>query len=478
MEDILQRYHDMENSGIGIYFDADEIIELLDYFENIEDFDHFTKVMKIGQQLHPHNIDIKVQICKGYIYNNNFERALALIEQLSDTGNQDLNLMKCECLCALDRYEEMLSCIETIRTDLAADELEELYEYLAHLLRDRYESKNAYDFVQRGLALFPSNVTLKEELCYHLDMHYEMEKAIVVCKELIDSNPYNIDYWYILGRLYSITEEYDKAIDAYDFALICDGSDMEIKILKTFCYYMQENFEKVIEVYKDVFFDGTNFAVDYIQLPTDFSDQSEQVYLLIKKMVEKYDNLETERSLRFQLDHLNEEEVNGLLSIADCFPVSLFFLLFNELILMAEGKENAINNIEQIIQMIYQNGTNNTDFKIDVKSKCCVAPKQKIELLLEQQTPDIGFDGNDDCIERQIIRHLLNGNINMFCQLFAQSSSESISDYLEKIFPAGKKRKKQHAFYLGANEIYRNEHGTISSNELSAKFMTNKNLHN
>ena len=477
MKDILQRYHDMENNGIGIYFDADEIIELLEYFEDMEDFDHFIKVVKIGQKLHPHNIDIKVQICKGYIYNNNFEKALALIKQLSDTENQDLKVMKCECFCALDRYEELLACLETIKTDLD-DELEEIYEYLAHILRDRYESKNAYDFVKYGMTLFPNNVTLKEELCYHLDMHYEMEKAIEVCKELIDSNPYNIDYWYILGRLYAITEAYDKAIEAFDFALISDETDLEVKILKAFCYFMKEDFEQVIEVYTDVFPAETNVKSAFIQSRIHSSDNSEFAYKLIKKMIKSFDILEIDNSQRYATDNQNEDETNGLLSIADCFPGSLSLLLFNELILMAEGKEDAINNIEQIIQMIYRNGTNNTNFQMDVKSKCCMLSKQKLYKLLQQQIPNIDSGENDDCIERQIMKHLLDGNTNMFCQLYAQSSSEAISEYLEKIFPGVKKRKKQHAFYLGASEIYRNEHNYISSSELSAKFMTNKNLHN
>ena len=209
MKDILQRYLEMENSGIGIYFDADEIMELLDYFEDVEDFDHFTKVVEIGQKLHPHNIDIKIQICKGYIFDRSFEKALALIDQIGDTGDLDLKVMKCECFCALDRYEELLLCLETIQTEHDDKALQDTYEYVAHILREQYESKNAYDFVQRGLALFPNSVILKEELCFHLDMHYEMDKAIVVCRELIDSDPYNVDYWYILGRIYAITEVYE-----------------------------------------------------------------------------------------------------------------------------------------------------------------------------------------------------------------------------------------------------------------------------
>jgi hypothetical protein len=275
----------------------------------------------------------------------------------------------------------------------------------------------------------------------------------------------------------TITEDYDKAIEAFDFALVCDDSDVEIKILKAFCCFLKEDFEKMVEIYKDVVFGGAHSVVDCIQPSMDFSDQSGQAYSLIKKMIEKYDNMETGASIR-SLFEPQDEEVNGLLNIADCFPGSLLFLLFNEMLSMAEGKESAIHNIEQIIQSIYQHGTDNVNFKVDAKNKFCMTPKQKIEKCLAQQIPDIESVGNGDCIENQIIRHLLDGNTGMFCQLYAQSSSDAISAYLEKIFPAGKKRKKQHAFYLGADEIYRDEYNNISSNELSAKFMTNKNLHN
>ena len=476
MDDIVQRYLDMESNGIGNYFDADEIIELLEYFEDMEDYDHFTNVVKIGQKLHPHNIDIKIQVCKGNIYNHDFEKALSSIEQLNDTENQDLKVMKCECLCALDRYEELLACLETMKT-VSDNEMEETYEYLAHILREHHESKHAYDFVKRGLVMFPDNVRLKEELCYHLDMQYETEKSIAVCKELIDSDPYSVDYWYILGRLYAISEDYDKAIDAFNFALVCDDADLEIKILRAFCFFLKEDFLKVAEIYKEFFLDETNSIIDYIQPLMNFSDQSEQAYRLIKKMIEKYDNFDTESLPRFLLDD-RDDEVNGLLSIADSFPCSLLFLLFNELLPVTENDKDAINNIEQIIQLIYQNGTNNINFRIDTTKTFHLSSKQKIKKILAQHTSDIESGDDNECIERQIIQHLLDGNINLFCQQYVQSSSEAISAYLGKLFSVSKKRKKPSAFYLDANEIYRDDYNNISSSELSAKFMTNKNLHN
>jgi tetratricopeptide (TPR) repeat protein len=478
MDDILQRYLDMENSGIGTYFDADEIVELLDYFEDMDDLDHYNKVVEIGQKLHPHNTDIQTRMCRACIFNEHFEKALVLIEQLGDTGNHELKLLKCECLGALDRYDELIACLETMETD-ANEELQDTYEYLAQILREQYDSKYAYDFIQRGLALFPDSVIIKEELCFHLDMQGDTERTIEICQELIDCDPYRMDYWYILGRQYAIMEAYDKAIEAYDFALVTEPNDLEIKILKAFCYLMKENFEKVDEIYKDVFPEETNVKTDlslpYIKIADDVA---EYAYKLLKKMIENFDTPSMKGSPRSLLEY-QEEEANGFFCVTDCFPGRLLFFLCKELLLMAEGDQNAMQNVEQVIQMIYQNGTNNENFRLDTTSQLCLLPKQKIEkLLAAAQTPDMEPNEDNDYVVRQIIEHLLEGNISMFCQLYAQSSPEAITDYLEKIFPACKRRKKRNNSYLLADEIYRNNNNNISSSELSAKFMANKNLQN
>jgi tetratricopeptide (TPR) repeat protein len=255
----------MENSGIGIYFDADEIIDLLNYFEDIEDFDHYKKVVKIGQKLHPHNIDIQIRICKAHIYNNNYEKAFALIEQLGNTENPEIKLLKYECLCALDRYNELITSLETHKT-YPDEELQETFEYLAHILHEQHKNEHAYDLVKRGLALFPDNVMMKEELCYHLETQGNIEQATEICKELIDHDPYCVDYWYILGRLYSMMELYDKAIEAYDFALVCDNTDKELKILKAFCHFRNENYEKFTETYVEFFSYNSDFLPEWLQL--------------------------------------------------------------------------------------------------------------------------------------------------------------------------------------------------------------------
>lgn len=292
MEDILQRYYNMENRGTGIYFDADEIVELLDHFEEMDDIEHYKKVVKLGQKIHPHSIDIKIRTCKVHIFNEEFEKALALIEHIGDPDNLELNLLKYECLCNLGRYNEVIAHLEA-RQIYPDEDLQNTFEFLAALLNELCNSEHAYDLICRGLALFPDSHNLKEELCFYYESQGNLQQALEISKDLVSLSPDYPEYWYLQGRLYALMEAYDKAIESFDFALICDDSDLEIKIMKAYCHYMNENYEKVIEVSIDVLAEETDHAIEYIRPLLETSDYAKHAYILLRKMIEEYDDYQS-----------------------------------------------------------------------------------------------------------------------------------------------------------------------------------------
>ena len=477
MDNIIQRYLNMENSGIGIYFDADEIIELLDYFEFMGDLEHHKKVLKLGQRIHPHSIDIKIRVCKVHIDNEDFEKALILIEQIGDPENRELRFLKYECLCALGRYNEVIAILETQLTH-PDGELQDTFELFALLLNE-YKSEHAYDLISRGLALFPDNCQLKEELCFYFEMQGDWKQALEISKELVDTNPYSADYWSLHGRLYVLMDAYDKAIESFDFALICDDSDLEIKILKAYCYFMNQNHEKVIEIYIDVFAKETEHIIEYIRLVMETTEYAECAYILLRKMLEEFEDFQglTVRDLPF-VSLENDRESNGFSTISASFPSSLLFFLLKELLFLADGVQQATKNIEQLLHAIYQTGINNKQFQLDPESPSCVSLKQKVANIVDGKTPDTGSVENDFDAVRQIITHLLDGNISLFCRQYEQCSSEVITKYVEKIFLPAEKRQRQQTTYLLASEIHKNDLGYIPSNKLSANYLNDRNHYN
>lgn len=248
---LLQRFLSGRQEGKDAYFDASEIDDLLESFEETDDYTHYDEVLALGLRLHPGNTDLLIRQCKLFAHDEEFDEAISLIETLGEVDNPELDTVRLECYCMLDEYSKIIEYIETLIAG-DCDYLEILFENIAPILSDSEMYTEARDFIDRGLLLFPDNLVLKDELCYLYEALGDIDKAIEVCNELIDKNPYSYDYWFTIGRLHSMKSDFEKAIESFDFALTCDDSDEELKILKAYCLYMNENYERAIEEYNEV----------------------------------------------------------------------------------------------------------------------------------------------------------------------------------------------------------------------------------
>lgn len=248
---LLERYMSMQEEGKEAYFDADEIEDLLDSFEESEDYTLYEEVLNLGMKLHPNHSGLQIKRCKLLVYNEEYKKALKLIDSITDIQEPEIDLLRLECYYSLNKCAEAKAYIEKlIQSD--CEYLEDVFEYIAPVLGELGMHEEALDFIRLALCHFPDNLVLKEELCFNLESTGQIKEAIEICNELIDNNPYSFDDWSSLGRLYSIQGDYDKAIEAFDFALTCDDTDFETKILKAYCLFMNENYQKAIEVYTEL----------------------------------------------------------------------------------------------------------------------------------------------------------------------------------------------------------------------------------
>ncbi|MDR1408142.1 MAG: hypothetical protein LBJ23_08880 [Tannerella sp.] len=279
IDKLLRRYAQMGDGGAKTYFDADEIAEMLDYFEKEDDLDRYETVLKFGTKLHPENPRLKLRACKLLMFQKKYEEALELIMQTGCDREGDMELLKLECFCMLDRYDEVLDVIARKQIE-DAENVELVYEYVASVLGGLDDKENELEaLIHEGLTLFPDNPVLREEYCYLLEQQGHAEKAIQLCEKLIDFDPYVADYWYMASRLYAGTDEYDKAIESLDFALVCDDSDLEIKIFRAYCLYKNDLFAKAVNEFREIFASEKEEVDELIQaivseypVPDDFRE--------------------------------------------------------------------------------------------------------------------------------------------------------------------------------------------------------------
>ena len=146
---LLQHYLSAKEEGKEPYFDADQIDEMLDSFEDSNDYTYFDEVLALGLKLHPGNSALQIKKGRQFAYNEDYESALALLENIAETDNQDLDMLKMECYCSLNQYPKVLEITEELITR-DCDYLEEVFEYI-----------NYWDTERKNLPVATDGIVLK-----------------------------------------------------------------------------------------------------------------------------------------------------------------------------------------------------------------------------------------------------------------------------------------------------------------------------
>lgn len=438
---LLQRYLDAREKGKEAYFDADEFCDLLDSFDESDDYELFDEVLALGLKLHPDNQDLLVRQCRLFVYNEDYDSALALIDSIADADNQDLDVLRLECYCSLNQYDKVLEYTEELIAK-DCDYLETVFECTAPLLSDMEMSEEAMDYINRGIVLFPDNLVLKDELAYNMEMEGDTDGAIAIYNELIDKNPYSHDYWFSLGRLYSMKSEFDKAIEAFDFALTCDDSDPELKILKAYCLYMNENYEKALEVYRDIDLESTDserikplMAECYIKLE-DF----EGAYSMLKDLIGKKRSFINEPAtyinfIRCCAETDREREASStLMKAVKLFPKDIRVLSLLALTYVENGEDQlALETTEQLFNIL-DKGKNYLpeDYESLFYAGQYMYMKGDVDIAIKyykkvmEVNPEIPF-----MHLHMAMAYLAKGDMKKFSEHFGQTSPKELIEYLE-----------------------------------------------
>jgi len=84
--------------------------------------------------------------------------------------------------------------------------------------------------------------------------HKAIGKCIEFFRTFLDDHPYSKVSWFNLGVAYGNMEEFDKSVEAYDFAIAIDESFSSAYFNKANCYANAGMYEKAIQTYLETLF--------------------------------------------------------------------------------------------------------------------------------------------------------------------------------------------------------------------------------
>ena len=257
MQELLKVYHSIKMGRGATFLREDDFEKIIIYFDEKEDMPAALEAAEIALKQFPSSAAMMLKKADVLIALKQFENALQLLNlaELYDSGDLDLYVLKTDVYLALGQPQHAAEVFETALQIFEGDDRIDLLFELSEVYDDYDDFEKVFECLQLLLKEDPNNEEALLKICFWADFTGNCEASIKLHQWIIDEYPFNELAWFNLATAYQGLKLYEKAIDAYQYALAIDEkldiayrnmADAHIRLRQ----YPQaiENLEKVLEI--------------------------------------------------------------------------------------------------------------------------------------------------------------------------------------------------------------------------------------
>lgn len=246
LNELIADYETAKKENKPLYLDGDQLADIADRYAFSRRFDEAQEVISYGLELHPGHTDLMVEQAYLYLDTMKLQKAKNVAECITETYETEVKLLKAEILLNegnLDEAEKLLDSIED------KESLNTILD-VSYLYMDMGYPEKALSWLTLGIEEYKEEEDFLAAMadCYRSGDHDE--QAIYIYNKLIDKNPYDPSYWTGLAKSHFNRQEFEKTIEACDFALAADENFGEAHLMKAHSFFHLENESKAIQEYQ------------------------------------------------------------------------------------------------------------------------------------------------------------------------------------------------------------------------------------
>lgn len=275
LQELLRQFENLKNGKSHSFMEEEAFEKLIDYFDDMEDSANALEAAELGAEQFPYSSTLLLKKADLYIGLKKYSEALTLLEhaQLLDSKNINLYILKTDAYLALDQQNKAVELLEEGLKLFEGEERIELLFELADVYDDYEDFEKIFDCLKLILEDDRNNEEALYKICFWTDFTGRNEESIRLHTKIINEYPYNELAWFNLASAYQGLKLYEKAIDAYHYAIAIDEKfdyayrnigDAYIKLRK----YKEaiEILERVLELSKpeEVIFEAIGYCYDHL----------------------------------------------------------------------------------------------------------------------------------------------------------------------------------------------------------------------
>jgi tetratricopeptide (TPR) repeat protein len=224
LKELLRQYENLRAGKVHAFLEEEAFERIIDHFDEIDDFPKALEVAETGLEYFPFSSQLLVKNADLLIVTRKYHEALELLDRalLFDSSDINIPILKTDAFLALDQQEKAVEILEEALHRFEGEDRQELLFELADVYDDYEEFDKVFDCLKLILEEDLTNEEALYKICFWTDFTGRNEESIRLHQHIIDEHPYCELAWFNLGAAYQGLKLYEKAIDAYQYAIAID----------------------------------------------------------------------------------------------------------------------------------------------------------------------------------------------------------------------------------------------------------------
>lgn len=245
----LTKFESMLKTNHVLFFDSEEFENIIHHYLNQGKIALAKKAIKLGLDQHPTSINLKLFKVELYVFEDKLPEADTLLNELHniDPMNEEIYIQKANIFSKKDNHEQAIKVLKQA-LELTNDVVD-LYSLIGmeYLFLDKYEDAKTY--FMKCLEADMDDYSALYNVIYCFEFLNQNEDAISYLNIFLDKNPYCEVAWHQLGKQYFTLKDYNKALTAFDFAIISDDTFVGAYLERGKVLEQLKRYEDAIENY-------------------------------------------------------------------------------------------------------------------------------------------------------------------------------------------------------------------------------------
>jgi len=259
----LTKFESMLKTNHVLFFDSEEFENIIHHYLTQGKVSLAKKAIKLGLEQHPSSTNLKLYKIEIFVFEDKLNEADIMLNELHELEplNEEIYIQKANIFSKKDKHKKAIHVLKKALE--LTDDNQDIYSLIGmeYLFLDKFEDAKFY-FI-KCMEQDSQDYSALYNMVYCFDFLEQHTEAIDYLNTFLNKNPYCEVAWHQLGKQYYSLKDYEKALAAFDFAIISEDTFIGAYLEKGKVLEKLKRYEDALEAYSLTLKidDATSFAL-------------------------------------------------------------------------------------------------------------------------------------------------------------------------------------------------------------------------